>query len=126
MNKKKILAGVLSAVITVGAISGIVIGVKASSRSTVMVIQASELNYGGYWGSSSQMQGMISSDVSQDVYLTCLLYTSCACGRQAAGRAGDSRLQQGRVKEQKRLTVKAPGGGHLSGTRLSVPADTYA
>lgn len=70
MNKKKILAGVLSAVITVGAISGIVIGVKASSRSTVMVIQASELNYGGYWGSSSQMQGMISSDVSQDVYLT--------------------------------------------------------
>ena len=70
MNKKKILAGVLSAVITVGAISGIVIGVKASRRSTVMVIQASELNYGGYWGSSSQMQGMISSDVSQDVYLT--------------------------------------------------------
>ena len=70
MKKKKILAGILAAVITVGAICGIVIGVKATRRSTVMVIQASELNYGGYWGYGSQMEGMVSSDVSQDVYLT--------------------------------------------------------
>ena len=69
MKKKKILAGVLIAVISVGAVSGIVMGVRAANRQPVMVVSASELNYGNGWY-SSEMQGIITSDVSQDVYLT--------------------------------------------------------
>ena len=68
-KSKKILAGVLTAVIAVGAVSGIVLGVRAANRQPVMVVSAGELNYGGGWY-SSEMQGMITSDVSQDVYLT--------------------------------------------------------
>lgn len=70
MKKKKILAGILAALIVVGAGTGIGMGVKASSQSSVLVFPANELNYGGYWGSDTQMDGIISSDASQEVYVT--------------------------------------------------------
>ena len=70
MRKKKILAGILTAVILVGAGGGIGIGVRAHNQSAVMVIQASEVNYGGYWMSDTSMEGIISSDASQEVYVT--------------------------------------------------------
>ena len=69
-TKKKVLTILLSAagVCMVGA--GVVYGVKSAQSSEVMVVPVSDINNGGYWGDNATMQGMVTSDVSQDVYLT--------------------------------------------------------
>lgn len=69
-TKKKILTILLSAagVCLVGG--GVVYGVKSAQGSEVMVVPVSDINNGGYWGDNATMQGMVTSDVSQDVYLT--------------------------------------------------------
>ncbi|HIV17246.1 MAG TPA: InlB B-repeat-containing protein [Candidatus Alectryocaccobium stercorigallinarum] len=69
IKRNKILAAILIPVLSVCGVSGIVLGVKAANQKPVMVISATELNYGGGWN-TSEMQGVITSDVSQDVYLT--------------------------------------------------------
>lgn len=68
--KKKVLTILLSVagVCVVGA--GVVYGVKRSQESEVMVIPVSDINNGGYWGDNSTMEGIITSDASQDVYLS--------------------------------------------------------
>lgn len=69
-TKKKILITLLSAagVCVVG--SGVVYGVKSAQKSEVMVVPVSDINNGGYWGDNMSMEGIVTSDVSQDVYLT--------------------------------------------------------
>jgi uncharacterized repeat protein (TIGR02543 family) len=66
---KKITAVIVTAAVAAGAAGGIVYGVRASGRQPVMVVSASELNYGGGWY-GSEMQGIVTSDVSQDIQLT--------------------------------------------------------
>lgn len=69
MKKKRILAVSLSLVLAAGAAAGICGGVGAAGRKPVLVVSASELNQGGYYGSGITMEGMVTSDVSQDIYL---------------------------------------------------------
>lgn len=69
MKKKRVLAGTLCGVLALGAGGGIYAGVRAAGREPVMVIQASELNQGGYFGNGTAMDGLVTSDVSQDIYL---------------------------------------------------------
>ena len=68
MKKKKWLAGVLCAAVAVGAAAGIYGGVRAAVGKVVMVVNASELNQ-GFYSDSMYMQGMVTSDVSQEIYL---------------------------------------------------------
>ena len=51
MKKKRILAVSLSLVLAAGAAAGICGGVGAAGRKPVLVVSASELNQGGYYGS---------------------------------------------------------------------------
>lgn len=69
MKKKRILAVSLSLVLAAGTAAGICGGVGAAGRKPVLVVSASELNQGGYYGSGITMEGMVTSDVSQDIYL---------------------------------------------------------
>ncbi len=69
MKKKRILAASLALVLAAGAAAGICGGVGAAGRKPVLVVSASELNQGGYYGSGITMEGMVTSDVSQDIYL---------------------------------------------------------
>lgn len=69
MKKKRILAVSLSLVLAAGGAAGICGGVGAAGRKPVLVVSASELNQGGYYGSGITMEGMVTSDVSQDIYL---------------------------------------------------------
>lgn len=69
MKKKRILSVSLSLVLAAGAAAGICGGVGAAGRKPVLVVSASELNQGGYYGSGITMEGMVTSDVSQDIYL---------------------------------------------------------
>ena len=69
MKKKRILAVSLSLVLAAGAAAGICGGVGAAGRKPVLVVSASELNQGSYYGSGITMEGMVTSDVSQDIYL---------------------------------------------------------
>lgn len=69
MKKKRILAVSLALVLAAGAAAGICGGVGAAGRKPVLVVSASELNQGSYYGSGITMEGMVTSDVSQDIYL---------------------------------------------------------
>ena len=69
MRRKKVLAAVLAAAMAAGAGAGIYRGVRAAGREPVLVVNASELNQGGAFGAGTAMDGMVTSDVSQDVYL---------------------------------------------------------
>ena len=71
MKRKRILAPLLVAFAVLLAIAGIVHAVKKSQEKTVMVISAASLNYGGgYFDPSFTMDGTITADVSQDIYIT--------------------------------------------------------
>ena len=70
-NKKRILAIVLTVTIIAGATVGVAAAVRrTTSNSTVPVYEASNFNDGGWSGSINEMEGVVTSDVSQDVYLT--------------------------------------------------------
>ena len=69
MKKKRVLAGVLCAVLALGAGLGITVGVRISGRKPVLVVNASELDQGGYYLNGTTMDGLVTSDVTQDVYL---------------------------------------------------------
>lgn len=68
--KKKIITILLSAVGVCAVGTGIVYGVKSTQKSEVMVIPVSDINNGAYWGNTSNTEGMVTSDASQNVYLT--------------------------------------------------------
>ena len=71
MKRKRILMPLLAACAVLLAVSGIVYAVKKSQEKTVMVISASSLNYGGgFFDASVTMDGTITADVSQDIYIT--------------------------------------------------------
>ena len=69
-NNKKITAAVLALILGVAAVIGIVAAVRATTSSTVMVVRASELNYGEYLDWQNSVAGMITTDAEQDVYLS--------------------------------------------------------
>ena len=69
-NNKKITAAVLALIIGAAAVFGIAAAVRATTSSTVMVVRASELNYGEYLDWQNSVAGMITTDAEQDVYLS--------------------------------------------------------
>ena len=71
MKRKRILVPILAACVILLAIIGIAYAVKKSQEKTVMVIPASSLNYGGgFFDASVTMDGTITADVSQDIYIS--------------------------------------------------------
>ena len=72
MKIKKVISVVLAAAIAAGAGYGIFRAVRATtSQSTVTVYHASDLNYGGGYGYDSQtMEGIVTTDASQNIYVT--------------------------------------------------------
>ena len=69
-NNKKITAAVLALILGAAAVFGIAAAVRATTSSTVMVVRASELNYGEYLDWQNSVAGMITTDAEQDVYLS--------------------------------------------------------
>ncbi|MBQ6546075.1 MAG: biotin/lipoyl-binding protein, partial [Lachnospiraceae bacterium] len=70
MKFKKIIAIVLSVAVGCGAIYGIAQAVKhTTSNNTILVVEAGNFNYGGGWGYYSETEGIVTSDVSQDIYV---------------------------------------------------------
>jgi multidrug efflux pump subunit AcrA (membrane-fusion protein) len=71
MKRKRILVPLLAVCAVLLAAAGIVYAVKKSQEKTVMVISASSLNYGGgFFETSVTMDGTITADVSQDIYIS--------------------------------------------------------
>lgn len=72
MKAKKVISVILASVIAAGAGYGIFRAVQVTtSRGTVTVFNASDLNYGGGYGYDSQtMQGVVTTDASQNIYVT--------------------------------------------------------
>lgn len=69
-RNRKILTVGLACVIGAGAVAGIAVAVRSTTTSAVLVVPASELNYGGWYGDSSSMSGTITTDAEQNVYLS--------------------------------------------------------
>ncbi|MGN0433039.1 MAG: biotin/lipoyl-binding protein, partial [Bilifractor sp.] len=72
MKAKKVISVILASVISAGAGYGISRAVQVTTnRGTVTVFNASDLNYGGGYGYDSQtMQGVVTTDASQNIYVT--------------------------------------------------------
>ena len=72
MKHKKVISILLTAAILAGAGYGITRAVRATtSQNTVTVYKGSDLNFGGgYWDNSQNMQGMVTTDASQNIYVT--------------------------------------------------------
>ncbi len=70
-KRKRIVTILLSAAGICAAGSGVVYAVKSTQKSEVLVVPVSEVNNGGYWDDAAQnMDGMVTSDTTQNVYLT--------------------------------------------------------
>lgn len=67
MKKKWIAAFIAAGVLLLGGVT--VYAVKTSSQSTVKVVSVSDMSGGGGWSDNS-LSGNITSDVSQNIYLT--------------------------------------------------------
>lgn len=71
MKGKRLLVPIITACAVLLAVAGIVYAVKKSQEKTVMVVSASSLNYGGGgFDFSVSMDGTITADVSQDIYIS--------------------------------------------------------
>lgn len=72
MKAKKVISVILASVIAAGAGYGIFRAVQVTtSQRTVTVFNASDLNYSGGYGYDSQtMQGVVTTDASQNIYVT--------------------------------------------------------
>ena len=69
-KKKKLLAIILSVVLGAGAIFGIAVAVKKTTGGgRILVVEAANFNYGGYYGGMEDMEGIVTTDISQDVYV---------------------------------------------------------
>lgn len=68
--KKKIVISVLVLTLTVGAVTGGILGYRSYSdrKLTASVMSVADLNT-GYWGDSMESYGMITNDDSQNIYL---------------------------------------------------------
>ncbi len=67
---KKILAIILAVVLSLGAVAGIVVAVrKTTGGNGILVVEAGNFNYGGWYGDMNMMEGIVMSDASQDVYI---------------------------------------------------------
>lgn len=66
---KKILAVLITLALIAGVVGGIIYAVRESSRRTITVYKASELNYGGYmYDAGSTMEGYVTANAAQNVY----------------------------------------------------------
>ena len=69
-KQKKILAWILAAVLLAGAVFGIGVAVKQTTGGKVLVVQAGSFNYGGWYDDENSMEGVVTSEMSQDVYVS--------------------------------------------------------
>lgn len=67
---KKTLAGVLAAVIAVGAVWGITAAVRATTASAVPVVRVSDLNYGSFMDWQNSVSGIVTTEAEQNIYLS--------------------------------------------------------
>lgn len=67
---KKTLAGVLAAVIAVGAVWGITAAVRATTASAVPVVRVSDLNYGSFMDWQNNVSGIVTTEAEQNIYLS--------------------------------------------------------
>ena len=71
MKGKRLLMPIIAACAVLLAVAGIVLAIKKSQEKTVMVVSAASLNYGGGgFDFSVSMDGTITADVSQDIYIS--------------------------------------------------------
>lgn len=68
-GKKRVLPIALATVLGIGAVGGIAVAVKRTTSQAVVVVPVSSVNYGGSYFNTS-MSGMVTSNVSQTVYLS--------------------------------------------------------
>lgn len=69
MKKRNVIVAVLLAVAVAGGSIGGYYGFRSMNRPVTMVYAVSELS-SGYWGDNMSLDGMITSDASQNVYLS--------------------------------------------------------
>ena len=69
MKKRNVIVAVLLAVAVAGGSIGGYYGFRSMNRPVTMVYAVSELS-SGYWGDNMTLDGMITSDASQNVYLS--------------------------------------------------------
>lgn len=69
MKKRNVIVAVLLAVAVAGGSIGGYYGFRSMNRPVTMVYAVNELS-SGYWGDNMTLDGMITSDVSQNVYLS--------------------------------------------------------
>ena len=69
MKKRNVIVAALLAVAVVGASIGGYYGFRAMNRPVTMVYAVSDLS-SGYWGDNMTLDGMITSDASQNIYLS--------------------------------------------------------
>lgn len=71
MKKKRILMSAAVVCVILLMAAGIVYAVRKSQEKTVMVIPAGSINYGGgFFDTSVTTDGIVTADVSQDIYIT--------------------------------------------------------
>ena len=69
MKKRNVIVAVLLAVAVAGGSIGGYYGFRSMNRPVTMVYAVNELS-SGYWGDNMTLDGMITSDASQNVYLS--------------------------------------------------------
>ena len=69
MKKRNVIVAALLAVAIVGGSIGGYYGFRSMNRPVTMVYAVSELS-SGYWGDNMTLDGMITSDASQNIYLS--------------------------------------------------------
>lgn len=81
MNKKRIIAAVLILCLLAGGVYGVAQAIlNTTSSRTVMVIQASEVNYGGwYYDQTANTSGRVTTEAVQNIYLSDTLTVKEVC-----------------------------------------------
>lgn len=69
MKKRNVIVAAILAVVIAGSGVGGYYGFRSMNRPVTMVYSVSELN-NGYWGDNMNLDGMITSDASQNIYLS--------------------------------------------------------
>lgn len=67
---RKIWTILLSCVLGAGAVAGIAAAVRRTTTSAVLVVPASSINYGGWFGNESSTSGTITTDAEQNIYVS--------------------------------------------------------
>lgn len=69
MKKRNVIVAAILAVVIAGSGIGGYYGFRSMNRPVTMVYSVNELN-NGYWGDNMNLDGMITSDASQNIYLS--------------------------------------------------------